>query len=366
MSFATAARQEWFLVVGIVVSAISLVFGHSMIAALTNPAGMALLFAVLFTVILGSALAVVRHAEHLSEVIGHLYGTLVLTVAVAFIEIISISAVIMHGESNPTLVRDSLMSVVMIVLNGMVGASLLIGAWRHREQSYNLQGANAYLGVIIPLVVLSLVMPTFTRTTQDPTLSTAQGVFLSLMAVGLYCAFLAIQTGRHRGYFVEQHDESPLGDALIPSPGYRHAVLLVAYLVPVVVLAEQLALPIDYLIETLRAPAALGGIALGVLVATPEAIGAIRAAIGNHLQHAVNIFLGSVLATIGLTIPAMLVISDVTGLNMILGVQGTDLIMLLLTLGVSVVTFASGRTNVLQGAVHLLLFVAYLLLMFQG
>ena len=187
--------------------AIFLGFGSSIVAALSSRSGMGLLFAVLFVVILGSALAVVRHAEHLSELIGDPYGSLILTVSVAFIEVVSISAVVMHGDSNPTLVRDSLLSVVMIVLNGMVGASLLIGAWRHREQVYNLQGANAYLGVIIPMVVLALVMPTFTVTTPEPTLSRDQAIFLSVMSVGLYGAFLAIQTGRHRGYFVEQREE---------------------------------------------------------------------------------------------------------------------------------------------------------------
>ena len=366
MALLTLVRKEWFLGAALLISAVFLSAGHWSLALFATPVGMALQFAVLFTVILGSALAVVRHAERLSEMIGDPYGTLILTVSVAFIEVVSISAVVLHGESNPTLVRDSLLSVVMIVLNGMVGASLLIGGWRHREQSYNLQGANAYLGVIIPLVVMSLVMPSFTYTTSEPTLSRAQGVFVIVMSIALYGAFLAIQTGRHRGYFVA-HEESPIhADPAESRPIARHGLLLVAYLVPVVLLAEQLAEPIDYLIETLHAPTAFGGIALALLVATPEAIGAVRAAIDNHLQRAVNIFLGSVLATIGLTIPAMLVVSDLAGLDMILGIRGTDLIMLLLTLAVSVVTFSSGRTNILQGAVHLLLFIAYLLLMFQG
>jgi Ca2+:H+ antiporter len=287
---------------------------------------------------------------------------------VTIIEVVSISAVIMHGDNNPTLVRDSLLSVVMIVLNGMVGMSLLIGAWRHREQHYNLQGANAYLGVIIPLVVLSLVLPSFTRTTPGPTLSFAQSTFLILTSVGLYAAFLGIQTGRHRGYFADDIEKvtEEVEDLSVPHPLARHAILLVCHMAPVLLLAEQLARPIDFLIETEHAPPALGGLALALLVASPEAIGAVQAALHNHLQRAVNIFLGSVLATIGLTVPAMLVTSHLVGRDMILGVEGTDRVMLLLTLTASIVTFASGRTNVLQGAVHLILFAAYLLLMFQG
>ena len=362
-------RGEWFLGVSVALSAAFLLFGERLFTAFAGPLGTAALFILLFSGILGAALAVVRHADHLAELLGEPYGTLILTVSVAFIEIVSISAVILHGDSNPTLVRDSLLSVVMIILNGMVGVSLLIGALRHREQHYNLQGANAYLGVIIPLVVLSLVLPTFTHATEGPTLSLIQRAFLIIMSIGLYGAFLAVQTGRHRGYFVEDVDARAEDHAEAANGGHpvaRHALLLVAYMLPVVVLAEQLARPIDYLIETLHAPAAIGGIALAVLVATPEAIGAVRAALHNNIQRAVNIFLGSVLATIGLTVPAMLIIGHLAGLQMILGVQGVDMVMLLLTLVVSVVTFASGRTNILQGAVHLLLFAAYLLLMFQG
>jgi Ca2+:H+ antiporter len=361
--------EEWPLGIGILTAAIFTARGGVLFDSLANPIGMAGLFVWLFVVILGSALNVVRHADHLAVRLGEPYGTLILTLSVASIEVISLSAVILHGDSDPTLVRDSLLSVVMIILNGMVGLSLLIGAWRHREQQYNLQGANTYLGVIIPLVVLSLIMPSFTKTTPGPTLAFGQSIFLILASLGLYGAFLAMQTGRHRGYFIEDlGDASEAGDSKddAPRPTWQHAVLLLAYMVPVVMLADELGRPVDFFIETLGAPTAIGGLALALLVATPEAIGAVRAATQNHLQRAVNIFLGSVLATIGLTVPAMLIVSHLTHRSMILGVQGTDQVMLLLTLAVSVVTFASGRTNVLQGAVHLLLFAAYLLLMFQG
>jgi Ca2+:H+ antiporter len=187
------------------------------------------------------------------------------------------------------------------------------------------------------------------------------------MSIGLYGAFLAMQTRRYRGYFVladgpavvEDHHEAD-GSA------WGHAVLLAAYMAPVVFLAEQLARPMDYAIETLHAPTVLGGLVIALVVATPEGFGAARAALANDVQRAVNIFLGSVLCTIGLTVPAMLIISHITGRGLTLGLEHTDFIMLLLTLAVSVVTFASGRTNVMQGAVHLLLFVAYLLLMFEG
>jgi Ca2+:H+ antiporter len=272
----------------------------------------------------------------------------------------------LHGANNPTLVRDTLFSVVMVILGGMAGVSLLIGGWRHREQHYNLQGANSYLGVIIPLAVLSLTLPNFTTTTQGPTLSSAQQMFVTVICAGLYCAFLAVQTGRHKLYFTMAEPEGHVAPAHQAHSLARHGVLLAAYMLPVVLLAEEMARPIDYLIETLHAPAALGGVVIAIIVATPEAVGALRAALTNRLQLAVNIFLGSVLSTIGLTVPVMLIISHVTAHSIFLGLSGANDVLLLLTLTVSIVTFSSGRTNILQGAVHLVLFLAFVLLIFQA
>jgi Ca2+:H+ antiporter len=330
----------------------------------------ALIFLWLFAVIMGAALSVVRHAEDLAVHFGEPLGTLILTLAVTIIEAASITAVMMHAKESAGVVRDTLFAVIMIILNGMVGASLLLGAWRHREQHYNLQGANAYLSVIIPLAVLSLIMPNYTQTTPGPSLSGPQETFLALMCVGLYAAFLFVQTGRHRGYFMssaEDDEDSHPGIAGKVAMHWRaHALLLVAYMAPLVYLAEQFGRPIDDLIGSLQAPAALGGVIIAALVATPEALGAVRSALANHLQRSINICLGSLLATIGLTIPLMLLVSHLLGAPIELGLQNTSFMMLMLTLLLSVVTFASGRTNVLQGAVHMLLFLAYVLLIFQG
>lgn len=365
----TAAREEWFLAVSIGISAIVLVFGADLADELSAPRGTALLFLVLFLAVLGSGLCVVRHADHLAIRLGEPYGTLILTLAVTIIEVMSIYAMMTHGAHHAALARDTVFAVVMILLNGMVGASLLLGGWRHKEQLYNLQGANTYMGVIIPLTVLSLILPNFTMTTPGPTLSSAQEIFVALVSIGLYGTFLAVQTSRHRAYFTlgaaeEAGDhEAPHGTARYP---VTHAVLLVAYMVPLVFLAEQLAHPVDALLEILQAPAALGGGIIALLVATPEAVGAVRAAAANRLQRSMNIFLGSVLATIGLTIPAMIAIGQSTGERIVLGLQNTNMVMLVLTLAVSLVTFSSPRTNVLQGVVHLVLFGAYILLIFQG
>ena len=368
-------RDEWFLGFSGGTCLVFLLHGETLFARLPEPVWLVLIFLWLFTAVLGSALSTVRHAEHIAMRLGEPYGTLLLTLSVTFVEVTSIAAIMLHGANNPTLARDTLFAVAMIILNGMVGLSLLVGGWRHHEQQYNLQGANAYLGVIIPLAVLSLIMPDFTVTTPGPLLSHEQDIFLVLVGLGLYSTFLAVQTRRHRGYFRfgagAAHDS---GSADVsyrvltsrPLPLLAHAALLITYILPVVFLAEQFAHPVDYLIETLRAPAALGGVIIAVLVATPEAIGAVRAALANDLQRSINIFLGSVLSTIGLTVPAIVLVSRVIGREIVLGVEHTDLVMLLLTLVLCIVTFSSGRTNVMQGAVHLVLFAVYLALIFQG
>jgi Ca2+:H+ antiporter len=366
-SLAEAARKEWFLGASFATCAVFFLYGSSFWNG--SQSVLLLAFVWLFVTVLGSTLSVVRHAEHLAELLGEPYGTLILTLAVTAIEVVSISAMMLRDANHPSLVSDTVFAVLMITLNAMVGLTLIIGAWRHREQQYNLQGANAYLGVIIPVAVLGMILPNFTQTTPGPTLSSAQEIFLVLMSIALYGTFLGIQTGRHRGYFTLIEGKNSECSSRADSRAHSlrgHAALLVAYMLPVVFLADELAHPLNSLIDMSGAPSALGGIAIAVLVATPEAIGAMRAAAKNHLQRSVNILLGSVLSTISLTIPTMIVISHFTGQPIILGLQHGNLVMLVLTLTVSVVTFASGRTNVLQGVVHFLLFLAYLLLVFQG
>lgn len=361
------AREEWFLVLSIGTSAGFIGLGEHLAETEATPIGLALAFAWLFAVALGSSLAVVRHAEHLAARLGEPYGTLILTIAVTTIEVVSISAVSGTGEHNPAVVRDTIFAVVMILLNLMVGLSLLLGGWRHLEQQYNSQGANAYLSVIIPLTVLSLILPNFTMATPGPTLSTAQEAFVGAVSIGLYLAFLGVQTVRHRSYFLldaasGEHDPPPGAARGIAG----HTVLLILYMIPLVFLAEQLAFPVNASLAALRAPPALGGIVIALLVATPEAVSAVRAAAANQLQRSMNIFLGSVLATIGLTIPSMLGLSWLTGDKIALGLQNGNAVMLVLTLAVSMITFSGGPTNVLQGAVHLVLFGAYILLLFEG
>ena len=363
-------RSEWFLAISLPTCAAFFLYGGRLLQGLHRVPWLLLMFAWLFAAILGSALAVVRHADRLAERLGEPYGTLILTLSITSIEVVGISAVMLHGANNPTLARDTLFAVTMIILNGMIGLSLLIGGWRRLEQHFNLHGANAYLGVIIPLGVLALVLPNFTLSSPGASLVHAQELFIAVASVGLYVTFLFLQTNRHRAYF------TPADDVAEPVPVTAHApdawpglgwhvALLLAYMGPVVFLAEKLALPVDYIVETIKAPTALAGLTMAVLVATPEAISAVRAARRNHLTRSVNISLGSVLSTIGLTIPSILLIGHLTDHPVTLGLQHTDLVLFVLTLVLCMVTFSSGRTTVLQGAVHLILFAAYLFFMLQ-
>jgi Ca2+:H+ antiporter len=368
MSTPTAfVREEWFLVVSVATSVIFLGRHEALFTGLDSRSWLIGVFIWLFVVILGSALAVLRHAERLAHHLGEPIGTLVLTIAVTSIEIMSISAVMLHGANNPTLARDTLFSVTMIVLNGMVGVSLLWGGWKHREQAYNLQGANAYLGLIIPLGVLGMVLPRFTNVPEGTALPFSHQMFLVVITLVLYATFLGLQTKRLKGYFTSDASTARhrMADASARNGPGVSAILLIAYMIPVVFLVDQLAVPVDYVVETLNAPAALGGLAMAILVALPEGMGAIRAASRNDLQRAVNIFLGSVLSTIGLTIPAILVIGQMTHHPVVLGLEHTDLVLFVLTLILSLLTFSSARTHLLQGAVHLTLFVCFVYFLFM-
>ena len=362
-------KGESSLAGSLVTAALFGAFGGRWLTDLSNPAWLAFMLIWLFCVILGSAFAIVRHAEELAHRVGEPLGTLILTLAVTGIEVMMITAMMYAGPANASLARDAMFAVIMIVLNGMVGLTLLLGGLKFHEQSYNLQGANAFLAVILPLSVLGLILPSFTLSSPGPTFSPLQAVFLIVMSLGLYGVFLAIQNLRHREYF--QEPEGKAGDSeaaehhrTAHGTGY-HAAFVLFNLLPLVMLSKKLAIPLNYGIEQLHAPVALGGFIVALLILSPESLGAIRAALRNQLQRSVNILLGSVLATISLTIPCVLVIGFITERQIVLGLDHVDMLLLILTLAVSGLTFTSTRTNVLLGAVHLLLFLAYLMLLFE-
>jgi Ca2+:H+ antiporter len=359
--------REWPLGLAVFTLTIALLGNAWIVAALDRPTLLIVLLAVICAVILLAAIAIVRHADVLAHRLGEPAGTLLLTLAITGLEVCMVAFVMSTGADKPTLARDTMFAVVMLVLNGFLGLSLLLGGLRHREQPYNLQGANAFLVMILPLAVLGLVMPNFTRATPGPVLSTFQMVFLSLMSVGIYGVFLFVQNRRHRAFFVMSDEAAPAAESVHASPRstFYHAMMLGLYGVPLVLLAKQMAAPLDAMVVKLNAPPALGGFVMAVLVLTPESIAAIRAALDNRLQRSVNILLGSVLASIGLTIPLVIAVTMVTKQTLVLGLDAVDSVMLLLTLVTSILTFSLPRTNVLLGCVHLLLFGAYFMLMFD-
>ncbi|MDE0929535.1 MAG: hypothetical protein OSA77_02530 [Halioglobus sp.] len=361
-------RRESGLVVGLITLVIFLALGGGWLSQLSGWTTPLLLFGWLFPVMLWLSFGVVHHADCLAVKLGEPYGTLILTLSVISIEVVMISAVMLNGDQNPGLGRDMMFAVLMIALNGLVGLSLLFGGLPHVEQAHNLQGANTFLVVLIPLAVLSLILPNFTVSSALGTYSVAQMVFALAASAGLYGAFLIMQTLRHRGFFVgpgeSAEDAHDHGDIVVRSVGF-HVVFLLANMLPIVLLSKSMAKIIDYQVMAFSAPVALGGVIIALLVLAPEGLAALKSAVANRVQRSINICLGSAVATIGLTVPVIMMISLVTGNKVILGLDPVDSVLLVTTILVSVVTFSSEKTNVIHGVVHLVLFVAYITMLFD-
>jgi Ca2+:H+ antiporter len=364
-----------------------LLFGDALLGRLGEPVMAALVFAWLLGVIIWAAFGVVHEAEVLAGRLGEPFGTLILTLSIVIIEVALISAVMLGAKGAPTLGRDTMFAVLMIVLNGVVGIGLLVGGLRHFAQSYNMKGASSYLAVIIPLTVIPLVLPNFTTSTGAGTLTVLQSVSFSVFTLALYGAFLVLQTGRHRSFFVEPtrdqappvrsapHGRAPASDDIDvveddghEDPGgstWSHVLLLLATILPIVILAKSLAVVLDVGIARLGAPVALGGILIAMVVFTPECIAALRAISANQLQRAINLCLGAAASTLGLTVPAVLAIGLFTGQEVVLGLSGANMVILAMTLLLSTLTFTGTRTTMLEGAVHLSVFFVFLVLVFS-
>ncbi len=344
---------------------------HHWLINFHHPLIFGILFAWLFLLILWNAFEVSHHVEQLAEFVRQPFSTLILTLSVISIEIVTISSVMFHGENNPTLARNTMYSIIMIVLNGVVGLSLFLGGIRYGEQRYNLRGSIEFMSVIFVLGVIGLVLPNFTRSSIGPTFTILQTFFFIITSLGIYSIFLCIQTISHRAHFVSKaeahYPNKPMNIHIKYSPksAIYHGFLLITYLIPTLLLAKQISYPIDTTLDYLHPPQTLGGFLVAVLVLSPEGVSAIRASLANHLQRSVNIALGSVLATTALTIPAVLIIGLITNRIIILGLPPTDVIILIISLITGIVTFASGRSGMLQGAIHLLLFFAYVIMIFD-
>jgi Ca2+:H+ antiporter len=308
----------------------------------------------------------VHHAEVVAHRVGEPFGTLVLAVAVTVIEVaLIVSVMLTSGPEKAGLARDTVFAAVMIVCNGIVGICLLVGGIRHREQDFQSRGASAALAVLASLSVLTLVMPNYTTTSVGPLLSSSQLAFAGVSSLVLYGVFVFVQTVRHRDYFLAgTPDENVHAAPPTAAQALAAGALLLVCLVAVVLLAKVLSPVVETAVKNAGAPAAVVGIVIAALVLLPEGLAAVRAARVDRLQNSLNLALGSALASIGLTIPTVAGVFLYTGQPLVLGIDGKETVLLVLTLIVGTLTLSSGRTTILQGAVHLSLFAAYLFLSF--
>jgi Ca2+:H+ antiporter len=307
--------------------------------------------------------AAVYHAEVVAHRVGEPFGTIVLAVAVTVIEVaLIVSVVIAAPAEKADLARDTVFAAVMIVCNGIVGACLLWGGARHREQGFQLQGASAALAVLAALTTLTLILPNVATSVPGPVFSTSQLAFAGVVSLVLYGGFIFVQTVRHRDYFLPVEPDH--GGAHAPPPSNRIALvsagILLAALVAVVGLAKSLTPVLESAVHVLDVPKGLVGTVIAALVLMPEGLAALQAARANRLQTSLNLALGSALASIGLTIPTVAVVSIVLHQPITLGLEQKDQILLALTLFISVITLGTGRTTVLQGIVHLAIFAVFL------
>lgn len=324
------------------------------------------LVAVCAVALIAAVVAAVHHAEVVAHRVGEPFGTLVLAVAITVIEVaLIVSVMLAGGPDKAALPRDTIFSAVMIITTGVVGICMLVGGLHHHEQSFHLEGANAALAALVALAGLSLVMPAFTTSSGGGTYTVPQLAFVAISSLALWAAFVFVQTVRHRDYFLPPVNAANEDiHAAPPSAAQASAsfALLLVSLVAVVGLAKQLSPTIEAAVTAAGAPKAVIGIAIAMLVLLPETWAAVRAAQADRLQTSMNLALGSALASIGLTIPAVVVASVWLDLPLVLGLEPKDIVMLALAFLVSAITLSTGRTTVMQGAVHLVLFAAFLFL----
>jgi Ca2+:H+ antiporter len=342
----------------------------------------------LFAVILGCAYSASHYADVVAHRLGEPIGTLILTLSVVVIEVSIVAAMMLGGGSEPTVARDTMFSTLMIIMNGLVGMALLAGGIDRREQFFNLQSSASYITLIIPLALIALVMPRLTESEPGGFMTPRMELFVATASVMMYGAFLWMQTSRYRSFFAHESAEldaeqindigriHPDSQQTLHSGGANHQVALikplwrdvtglVVMLVVVVVLAESLGKSTSGFLKQTGLPPAIAGVLVACLALGPEGLAAIKAARRNSMQRTMNILLGSALSTIGLTVPAVLILARILGQHIELGLPLPEIALLIGTLLVSIVNFTHGRANPMQGVVHLALFVTYIALLFD-
>lgn len=322
-----------------------------------------LLFSWLFATILWCAFGVVRNANFLALALGEPYGTLILTLSVVMIEVILIcSTMAGSGDSEiiATIGRDAIISVMMIIMNGVFGLCLLIGGWRYRIQSFNRNGSSTYLGIIIPLTIVTLIIPALLAFPGNGSLSLLQSIVFATIITIFYSVFLMLQTGKYRTFFIHRPERQATSQLTSQGSVWHNTALMVLYMLPIMLLAEHLAIFIDLGLAKVGAPATIGGFIIALIVFTPEAITACKAAAGNELQRVINLCHGAFASTVGLTVPAIIAAGLLFGHKVVLAASTVDIAMVLSTLLLTFVTFSAPRTNIVHGCAHLSLFLIYI------
>ncbi|MBQ0365165.1 calcium:proton antiporter [Providencia rettgeri] len=342
------------------------------------------IFLLLFITILTASFGVVKEADHLAEQLGEPYGTLILTLSIVLIEVILIASVLLGPGDFPTIGRDSIFAVMMIIMNLVVGICLLAGSARNGEQEYNTQGANSYLSMIVLLTGLALVLPNYTSSQGE--YSYTQAIGISGITILIYGAFLWMQMRGHRRFFIQP----PKGLMSVPeqyisannvltdnniekkdnhSESNKKAIIirscvLIGLILPIVLLAHYLAIVTDYGIEALGAPVAVGGVLIAIIVFTPESITAVKAAMNNEMQRAINLCQGAFVSTVGLTVPAVLIIGIITGKQVIMGISNAEIVLFAITMLLTMLSFNGQKTSPIQGWMHLAIFAVFGLILF--
>ncbi|WP_316841780.1 ionic transporter y4hA [Pedobacter gandavensis] len=319
---------------------------------------------VLAAVLIGSVLAAVHHAEVVAHRVGEPYGTLLLALAITVIEVaLIVSLMLTGGPETTALARDTVLAAVMIILTGMIGTCLLVGGARFKEQFFSLEGVSAALVTLSAILVLTLILPNYTTSKAGPVYTTAQLGFVAIVSLVLYGTFVLVQTVRHRDFFLPPEadgDEDVHAEPPTKKVALWSALLLLICLGVVVLLAKALAPDIELAVVNAGAPKSLVGVIIAAVVLLPEGLAAYRAARKNRLQTSLNLAMGSALASIGLTIPAVAIVSMVTGMTITLGIDMKSTVLLLLSLFTIMLSLATGKTNILQGVVLLVIFAVYL------
>ena len=362
------------------VSIAFLLGGTAWLAEPLDPVVAIVCFLVLFGTILYAAFGVVHEVDHLVQALGEPYGTLILTLAVVLIEVILIAAVMTGPGESPTIGRDSIFAVMMIIMNLVMGLCLLLGGLRYGEQEYNTQGAVSYLSMILLLSVTAFVLPTFSSSGNGSFLP-VQAVVVGLLTIVLYGVFLFMQMHGYRRFFVQPQDgameilptTSHMGEARDDALDTRkvdrrevmvRSLVLVFLMLPIILLANDMAILIDLGVERVGAPVAVSGVLIAIIVFTPESLTAVSAALHNQMQRVINLCLGAFVSTIGLTVPAVLFIGLLSGKTVTLGLDSVDAVLALLTIALSTLSLFGARTSPIQGLMHLMLFAVYGLMLF--